>query len=67
MSRKDLTEGSIVGNIMNFLLPYMLAYFLQILYGLADLFVIGRYCGVESTTAVSNGAQIMHFFTCVIV
>ena len=67
MSRKDLTEGSIVGNIMNFLLPYILAYFLQILYGLADLFVIGRYCGVESTTAVSNGAQIMHFFTCVIV
>lgn len=67
MNRKDLTEGSIVGNIVDFLLPYMLAYFLQILYGLADLFVIGRYCGVESTTAVSNGAQIMHFLTCVIV
>lgn len=67
MNKKDLTEGSIVGNIVNFLLPYMFAYFLQILYGLADLFVIGRYCGVESTTAVSNGAQIMHFITCVIV
>lgn len=67
MNRKDLTEGSIFGNILNFLLPYMLAYFLQILYGLADLFVIGLYCGVESTTAVSNGAQIMYFFTCVIV
>ncbi len=66
MNRKDLTEGSIMGNIWNFLLPYMLAYFLQILYGLADLFVIGRYCGVESTTAVSNGAQIMYFFTCVV-
>ena len=67
MNRKDLTEGSITGNIMSFLLPYMFAYFLQILYGLADLFVIGRYCGVESTTAVSNGAQIMYFFTCVLV
>ena len=67
MNRKDLTEGSIFGNILNFLLPYMLAYFLQILYGLADLFVIGLYCGVDSTTAVSNGAQIMYFFTCVIV
>ena len=67
MSRKDLTQGSIVGNITTFLLPYMLAYFLQILYGLADLFVVGRYCGVESTTAVSNGAQIMYFFTCIIV
>lgn len=67
MNRKNLTEGSITGNIVSFLLPYMLAYFLQILYGLADLFVIGRYCGVESTTAVSNGAQIMYFFTCVVV
>lgn len=67
MNSKDLTEGSITGNIFNFLLPYMFAYFLQILYGLADLFVIGRYCGVESTTAVSNGAQIMHFLTCVVV
>ena len=67
MNSKNLTEGSITGNIMSFLLPYMLAYFLQILYGLADLFVIGRYCGVESTTAVSNGAQVMHFLTCIIV
>ena len=67
MNSKNLTEGSIMGNIMSFLLPYMLAYFLQILYGLADLFVIGRYCGVESTTAVSNGAQVMHFLTCIIV
>ena len=41
MNGKDLTQGSILGNIMTFSLPYMLAYFLQILYGLADLYVIG--------------------------
>ena len=57
MNRTDLTQGSIWGNITTFLLPYILAYFLQILYGLADLFVIGRYCGVDSTTAVSNGGR----------
>ncbi len=59
MNRTDLTQGSIWGNITTFLLPYILAYFLQNLYGLADLFVIGRYCGVDSTTAVSNGAQVI--------
>lgn len=59
MNRTDLTQGSIWGNITTFLLPYILAYFLQILYGLADLFVIGRYCNVDSTTAVSNGAQVI--------
>ena len=67
MNGKDLTQGSIMGNIMTFSLPYMLAYFLQILYGLADLFVIGQYCGVDSTTAVSNGAQVMYMVTVVLI
>ena len=67
MKRKDLTQGSILGNIMTFSLPYILAYFLQILYGLADLFVIGRYCDVDSTTAVANGAQVMYLVTCVVI
>lgn len=67
MNGKNLTQGSVVGNIMTFSLPYMLAYFLQILYGLADLFVIGQYCGVDSTTAVSNGAQVMYMVTVVLI
>ena len=67
MNRKDLTQGSILGNIVTFSLPYVLAYFLQILYGLADLFVIGQFCNVDSTTAVSNGAQVMYLFTCVVI
>ena len=67
MNRKDLTQGGILGNIMTFSLPYMFAYFLQILYGLADLFVIGQFCNVDSTTAVSNGAQVMYLITCVVI
>ncbi len=67
MNGKDLTQGSVLGSIMTFSLPYMLAYFLQILYGLADLFVIGRYCDVDSTTAVSNGAQVMYMVTVVLI
>ncbi len=67
MNGKDLTKGSIIGNITTFSLPYMFAYFLQILYGLADLFVIGQYCGVDSTTAVSNGAQVMYMITVVLI
>lgn len=67
MERKDLTQGSILGNIATFSLPYVLAYFLQILYGLADLFVIGQYCGVNATTSVTNGTQVMYLVTCVII
>lgn len=36
---------------------YILSYFLQTLYGMADLFIIGQFYGVDSITAVSNGSQ----------
>lgn len=53
---KDLTSGSVLKNIFTFSLPYLLSYFLQTLYGMADLFIIGRFEGVASTTAVSIGS-----------
>lgn len=67
MKQKDLTTGSVLGNILSFSLPYMLAYFLQTLYGLADLYFIGRYCEVDAITAVANGTQVMHMVTCVLI
>ena len=48
-------------------MPYLLSYFLQTLYGMADLFIIGQFNGVESTTAVSIGSQVMHMLTVMIV
>lgn len=64
---RDLTAGSVFKTILYFSLPYLLSYFLQTLYGMADLFIIGQYCGVESTTAVSIGSQVMHMLTVMIV
>ena len=61
------TSGSIWKNILSFSLPYLLSYFLQTLYGMADLFIIGQYEGVASTTAVSVGSQVMHMLTVMIV
>lgn len=64
---RDLTTGSILKNIIYFSVPFLLSYFLQTLYGLADLFIIGQYCDVSATTAVSIGGQLMHVLTVVIV
>ncbi|MBD5490399.1 MAG: MATE family efflux transporter [Lachnospiraceae bacterium] len=64
---KNLTTGSVFKTLLYFSLPYLLAYFLQTLYGMADLFIIGQYNGVESTTAVSIGSQVMHMLTVMIV
>lgn len=63
----DLTRGSVLKNVVRFSLPYLLSYFLQTLYGMADLFIIGQYAGVEATTAVSVGSQVMHMLTVMIV
>ncbi len=64
---RDLTSGSVWRTIFYFALPYFLSYFLQTLYGMADLFIIGQFQGVDGITAVSNGSQIMHMLTVMIV
>ena len=56
-----------LGAIASFSLPYLLTCFLQIFYGLADMFFVGRYCGVSATTAVAVGSQVMHMVTVVII
>lgn len=65
--QKDLTQGNIIKTIAYFSLPYLLSYFLQTLYGMADLFIIGQFNSVDATTAVSIGSQVMHMITVIIV
>ena len=64
---KNLTTGSVFKTLISFSLPFLLSYFLQTLYGMADLFIVGQFNGVESTTAVSIGSQVMHMLTVMIV
>lgn len=63
----DLTKGSVLKNLIRFSIPFFLSYFLQTLYGLADLFIVGQYNGADVITAVSAGSQIMHMITVIIV
>lgn len=62
-----LAKDSVLKNVLRFSLPYLLSYFLQTLYGMADLLIIGRFDGVAATTAVSIGSQVMHMVTVMIV
>ena len=64
---KNLTTGSVFKTLVFFSLSFLLSYFLQTLYGMADLFIVGQFNGVESTTAVSIGSQVMHMMTVMIV
>lgn len=64
---KNWTTGSVLKNVLFFSLPYLLSYFLQTLYGLADLFIIGQFGSVADTSSVSIGSQVMHMLTVMIV
>lgn len=65
--KRELTSGSVMKNLLFFSLPYLLSFFLQTFYGMADLLIIGQYGGVAGTTAVSVGSQVMHMLTVMIV
>lgn len=63
----NLSKGKLFQNMLSFSLPFLLSYFLQTLYGMADLIIVGQYYGAEVISAVSIGSQIMHMLTVMIV
>lgn len=67
MDTRSLTQGNILKNLILFSLPYLLSCFLQTFYGLADLFITGRFNGADAITAVSVGSQVTHMLTVIIV
>lgn len=56
---KDLTQGSIYKNLIYFATPFLLANFVQALYGTVDMAVVGWFTDTSGITAVSIGSQIM--------
>ena len=65
--KKSLTEGKVIRVLIMFAIPYMLSSFLQTLYGMADLYIVGQYNGADALSAVSIGSQFMHMLTVIII
>ena len=57
------TEGKILGPLIKFALPVLLALFLQTMYGAVDLLIIGQFCGAGDVSAVSTGGTLMFTLT----
>ena len=60
---RDFTTGPILGPLLLFSLPILLALFLQALYGAVDLLVVGKYAEEADVSAVAIGSQIMMTIT----
>lgn len=54
----DFTNGPILSKLLRFMLPVLLALFLQALYGAVDLAIIGKFAQTASVSGVSMGSQV---------
>lgn len=59
----DLTEGSILRQLLVFMLPLLAANLVQQLYNTVDMIVIGQFVGSEGTVGVAVGGQAAQFLT----
>ena len=62
----DLTSGNVYKTLLSFALPFMIANFIQALYGAVDMAVVGWFSSSASIAAVSIGTQIMQILTSLI-
>ena len=59
----DLSEGSVVKRLIMFSLPFLVSNIIQSLYSVADMLIVGRFCGTASMSGVNIGSQIMLIIT----
>ena len=57
---RDMTEGSIVRQIILFSLPLMLGNVFQMLYNTVDSIVVGNFVGKEALAAVGSTTMIVN-------
>lgn len=64
--KNTFTSGKILGPLMAFSIPVILALVLQSLYGAVDLLVVGQFASSSDVSAVATGSQIMQTITNVV-
>ncbi len=60
---KSFTSGPILGPLLKFAFPILLALVLQAMYGAVDLLIVGQFGSSADISAVSTGSQLMTTIT----
>ena len=56
----DMTQGSVLGQLISFAIPMMLGLLFQQLYNTVDTIVVGRFVGKEAMAAVGSTGSILN-------
>ena len=62
MIGKDLTKGSVAKTLFRFTIPFFVANFLHTLYGIVDMYIVGRFTDAKQLASVTLGSAAMFFF-----
>lgn len=60
---KNFTSGGVLGTLIKFAIPVLVALFLQSLYGGVDLLIVGQFAETADVSGVSTGSLLMHTVT----
>ncbi len=63
----NLTEGSVARGLIRFSLPFLASNIIQSLYNVADMLIVGNFCGTASMSGVNIGGQVTFILTNLIV
>lgn len=64
---RDLTEGSVVKQLILFALPFLASNLVQSFYSVADMLIVGNFSGNISMSGVNIGSQITFILTNLVV
>jgi len=64
---KNLSEGSVFKNLIVFAFPFFISSIIQSLYNIADMLIVGQFCGPASMTGVNIGGQVTFILTNIVV
>ncbi len=60
---RDFTEGSVPRQIISFATPLFFCNFIQVIYNMADMFIVGQVHGKVGISAVSVGGDLCNLLT----
>lgn len=65
-NKKSFTGGGVLGSLIKFTIPVLVAMFLQSLYGAVDLLVVGQFAETVDVSGVATGSLLMQTVTMII-
>ena len=65
--QNNLTEGGVLKKLVLFALPFLASNLVQSFYNVADMLIVGNFCGPESMSGVNIGGQVTFILTSIVI